>query len=242
MNRSSKSLKKGLTVTWFGHSAFLFEEPDGKSVLFDPWLENPKAPSGIKETVKPDLILISHGHGDHLGNTIEIAQRTGAKVVSIHEIYLYLKSQGLTTATGMNKGGTMDVDGIKVTMVDAKHSSDIDVGDKIVPGGEAAGFVIKFRNRTTVYFAGDTALFGDMKIIGDIYKPDLAMIPIGDLYTMAPREAAIACKLLRPKKIIGMHYGTFPPLTGTPSELRKHLPAGLKKAVLELEPGRPVTV
>ena len=234
------STKKRITATWFGHSAFKFESPTGKIVLIDPWLENPNVPSGAKDLPRVDLILITHGHSDHIGNTVEIAIRTGAKVVCIYEIAVHLKNMGVKNVQSMNKGGTFDADGIKVTMTDAKHSSDIDLGDKVIPGGEAAGFVVRFENGFTIYHAGDTALFGDMKYIGTLYKPDAAFIPIGDHYTMGPREAALACALLNPKQIIGMHYGTFPLLTGTPAALKKFLPAKLKKRVKVLEPGIPM--
>jgi len=237
--KKEKSSLPNLNITWLGHSAFLLESLSGKSVLIDPWLDNPKPPSDAKHLAsKAALILVTHGHSDHLGNTVEIAVRTGANVITIFEISLYLQSKGITTAQAMNKGGTMIIDGIKVSMVDAIHSSDIDAGGVVVPGGEASGFVIEFDNGYKVYHAGDTALFGDMKLIGQLYKPDVAILPIGDLYTMGPREAAMACKLINPRYIIGMHYGTFPVLTGTPNALRKYLPQPLKKRLRELEPGK----
>lgn len=234
--------QKHLTLTWFGHSAFHLQPVAGPSVLVDPWLDNPKAPAGAKDIPSVDLILVTHGHCDHIGNTVDLARRTGASVIGIHELSLYFRSVGLAGASGMNKGGTMKHDGISITMTDAKHSADIDVDQKVVCGGEAAGFVLKFQDGYTVYHAGDTALFGDMKFIGDLYKPDLALIPIGDLYTMGPREAAMACTLIKPKVIIGMHYGTFAALSGTPGELRRHLPAALKNRVIELVPGTPLTL
>ena len=239
---SKKSTKENLKVTWFGHSVFLLESPDGRSVLIDPWLENPKAPPVAKDISKVDLILVSHGHSDHVGNAVEIAKRTNAKVVCIYELYLYFQSQGVSTAQGINKGSTTDVDGVKVTMVDARHSSDIDADGKVVPGGEAAGFVVEFASGFSLYHAGDTAVFGDMKLIQQLYKPKVALLPIGGLYTMGPREAAFACKLLNPQYIIGMHYGTFPVLTGTPSELKKHLPAAMKRRVIEMEPGKSISL
>jgi L-ascorbate metabolism protein UlaG (beta-lactamase superfamily) len=239
--KSPGSKKEKVKVTWFGHSAFLLQSPGGKSVLIDPWLENPKAPPAAKEIAAVDLILITHGHSDHVGETIRIAQRTQAQVVSIHEISLYLQKQGVVGAQGMNKGGTISFGDLRVTMVDAKHSSDLDSGGSVVPGGEPAGFVIEFENGFRVYHAGDTSVFGDMKIIADLYKPLIAILPIGGLYTMDPREAAYACKLLKPKYVVGMHYGTFPVLAGTPAELRKNLPASMKKIVVELEPGQPVS-
>lgn len=228
-----------LTVTWFGHSAFRIESPHSPTVLIDPWLDNPKAPPGAATSVTANVILVTHGHGDHIGNTVDIARRTGARVVAIHELSHYLKSHGVATAMGMNKGGTVSIDGLRVTMVDAKHSGDIDVGATLVPGGEAAGFVVKFANGFTIYHAGDTAVFGDMKLIAQMYRPDLAFLPIGGLYTMDPHGAALACKMLKVRQMIGMHYGTFPALTGTPDEVRKHLPPSLRSRVIELEPGTP---
>ncbi|MBI4548698.1 MAG: metal-dependent hydrolase [Ignavibacteriae bacterium] len=231
-----------MKVTWFGHSAFLLESPDGKAVLIDPWLDNPKAPPEAKDIPNVDLILVSHGHSDHVGNTVEIAKRTNAKVVCIYELYLYFQSQGVTTAQGMNKGSTVEIDGVKLTMVDARHSSDIDIGGSVVPGGEAAGFVVEFANGFSIYHAGDTAVFGDMKLIQQLYKPKLVLLPIGGFYTMGPREAALACKLLHPQHIMGMHYGTFPVLTGTLSELKKYLPAAMKRKVIEMAPGEVISL
>jgi L-ascorbate metabolism protein UlaG (beta-lactamase superfamily) len=241
-SKVKKSPGKQLNLTWYGHSAFLMQAPGGKTVLIDPWLDNPKAPARAKESVSADLILITHGHSDHVGNAIEVAKRTGAKVLSIYEIALYLQSKGATNAEGMNKGGTIAVDGMNVTLVDALHSSGIDVGGAVVPGGEAAGFIIEFENGFTAYHAGDTAVFGDMKLLASLYKPQLVLLPIGGLYTMGPREAAYACGLMKPRRIIGMHYGTFPALAGTPAELKKYLPAALKKNVMELQPGQQVMI
>ncbi|MER3523549.1 MAG: metal-dependent hydrolase [Ignavibacteria bacterium] len=236
-----KATRHPVELTWLGHSAFRCVSPSDKTLLFDPWLDNPKAPAEAKQIEKVDLILISHGHSDHVGNAVELAQRTHARVVAIYELSLFFQSQGVGTAMGMNKGGTVDIDGIKVTMVDAKHSCDIDTNGKVAaPGGEAAGFVVELENGFTLYHAGDTALFGDMRLIGKLYKPDAVLIPIGDLYTMGPREAAMACDLLKPKYIIGMHYGTFPVLTGTPHLLKKHLHTKMKRKLLELEPGVPI--
>jgi L-ascorbate metabolism protein UlaG (beta-lactamase superfamily) len=234
--------KEKLSITWYGHSAFLLKAPGGKSVLIDPWLDNPKAPAGAKEIAPVDVILLTHGHSDHVGNVFEVARRTNATVIAIHEISLYLQERGIAKAQGMNKGGTMRIDGLSVTMVDAKHSSDIDAGGTVIPGGEPAGFVIEFENGFRAYHAGDTSVFGDMKLIANLYKPLLVLLPIGGLYTMDPREAAYACTLLRPAHVAGMHYGTFPVLAGTPGELRNNLPAAMKKRVMEFVPGQAMVV
>lgn len=231
-----------ITVTWFGHSAFLFEPPSKKRILIDPWLDNPKAPPGAAMIEGIHLICITHGHEDHVGNAIDIARRTNAQVICNHEVGLYLKSKGLAKVRGINKGGTTEVDGIRVTMVDARHSGDLDVQDPPLPGGEAAGYVLRFENGYTVYHAGDTSLFGDMQLIGRIHKPDLALVPIGDYYTMGPRDAAYACTLIKSRTIIGMHYGTDPILTGTPELLRKSLPAALRRRVRILEVGVPAAL
>jgi L-ascorbate metabolism protein UlaG (beta-lactamase superfamily) len=238
----TSSQKSKLTITWFGHSAIKLETSSGKTILLDPWLDNPKAPREIKDTIGADIILVSHGHSDHLGNTIEIAKRTNANVICIFEMYLFLQNKGVSTAIGMNKGGTLNVDGITITMTDAKHSSTIEDGANILCGGEAAGFVVELENGFKIYYAGDTSVFSDMKIIGELYTPDVAFLPIGDMYTMGPKEAAYACALINPKYIIGMHYGTFPVLSGTPEALKNLLAPALRNKILELEVGKSVEV
>jgi L-ascorbate metabolism protein UlaG (beta-lactamase superfamily) len=189
-----------------------------------------------------DLILITHGHGDHMGNVVELARRTGAPVYAIYEVALYLQACGLSNVVGMNISGSATLDGITFTMVEACHSSMVEEGGHTGPGGTPAGFVIRLENGYTLYHAGDTGVFSDMKLIAELYRPSLVMLPIGGLFTMGPREAAKACTLLNPKIILGMHYGTFPVLTGTPAQLKKLLPPRLKPRVRELEPGKPLVV
>jgi len=235
--KKSTTTRQHCALTWYGHSAFKVETASGSTILIDPWLDNPKAPPGSTSLERIDMIFVTHGHGDHIGNTVELARQTGAKVICIHEVSLYLQSAGVTTTMGMNKGGTVEINGIKATMVDARHSSDIDIAGTVVPGGEAAGFMIQLEDGFRIYHAGDTSLFGDMKLIGQMYKPEVALLPIGDLYTMDPKAAAKACEWLNPKHIIGMHYGTFPPLTGTPAMFKRHLPPRMKNRVHIMEPG-----
>jgi L-ascorbate metabolism protein UlaG (beta-lactamase superfamily) len=205
-----------MRITYLGHAAFLIEK-DGKKILIDPFLSgNPKSNVNPSDIVA-DMILVTHGHADHLGDTIEIAKHCGAKVVSIYEIQQLLSENGIKDAIGMNIGGSVLIDDIKISMVPAIHSSSFD-GTYM---GHPAGFVITFRDGTSIYHAGDTGLFGDMALIHDLYSPDIVMLPIGDVYTMGPKEAAKAVELLKPKIAIPMHYGTFPVLTGTPDEFKK---------------------
>lgn len=226
-------------ITWLGHASFRVTSPTGKVIYIDPWLGNPKCPEGEKQVERADLVLVTHGHFDHLGDTAQIVQQTSAKVICNFEISVWLESQGLTTAIGMNKGGTVDADGIKVTMVSADHSSGIKDGDRIVDGGLPAGFVVQLENGYKLYHAGDTNVFGDMRLIGELYAPDIAMLPIGGHYTMSPIEAAYAVKLLGIKRVIPMHYGTFPALAGTPAQLREAL-SGHDAEIVEMQPGQTI--
>jgi L-ascorbate metabolism protein UlaG (beta-lactamase superfamily) len=226
-----------LSFTWLGHATFLLRSPGGKRVLFDPWVTgNPSTPESAKKIGELDLILITHGHGDHTGDAVSIGRSSGAQVVAPYEVAVWLGQKGLKNVTGMNPGGTLKVLGLSITMVPAMHSSSVEEDGKVLYLGVATGYVITFENGLTIYFSGDTSIFGDMRLIGEMYRPTLAFLPIGDLYTMGPEQAAKACELLGVKRVVPMHYGTFPALTGTPTTLR-HLvePRGVE--VLELTPG-----
>jgi L-ascorbate metabolism protein UlaG (beta-lactamase superfamily) len=226
---------KGIKLTWLGHATFRVETPAGKTIIIDPWvMGNPKCPEADKKVVKVDVLLCTHGHGDHIGDAVEIAKKHKPVVVGIPELCHWLGSKGVGHLAEMNKGGTQTVGDFKVTMVHADHSCGINDGDQMVYGGEACGYVIEFSNGVKIYHAGDTNVFGDMRIIRELYGPEIVMLPIGDHYTMSPREAAYACGLLKPKTVIPMHFGTFPVLTGTPAQLQKLVP---EIEVVEMKPG-----
>jgi len=230
---------KGIKITFYGHAAMKLEGA-GASVLIDPWLSNPSLQTPISALGPLTLILVTHGHSDHIGDTVEIARATGAPVAAIHELSHYLASQGLSNVIGMNKGGTLNQGGVRVTMTEAVHSSTAEEGGRLIPTGDPAGFVVAFANGFVAYHAGDTAVFKDMELIRELYHPQVAMLPIGSHYVMSPAEAALACRLLQPDFVIPMHYGTFPVLTGTPQELEAHLKDQPKIKVLTLQPGESV--
>ena len=226
-----------LSITWLGHATFLLRSPGGKRILLDPWvIGNPMSPESAKKLGELDLMLITHGHHDHTADAVSIARSSGAHVVAPHEVAVWLGQKGLQHMTGMNPGGTLKMLGLSITMVPAMHSSSVVEDDKTIYLGVATGYVVTFEDGLTIYYAGDTSIFGDMRLIGEMYRPTLAFLPIGDLYTMGPEQAAKACELLGVKRVVPMHYGTFPALTGTPAALRALVePRGVE--VLELKPG-----
>jgi L-ascorbate metabolism protein UlaG (beta-lactamase superfamily) len=227
-----------LAITWFGHSTFLVRTPGGKRVLFDPWLhENPSCPDALKKPPRADVILVSHGHADHIGDLVLCARESGAVVVGSFELCDWLGRKGLQNVEPMNKGGSQHVAGLTITMTDARHSSGFFDGGQMIYMGEPAGFVIRLENARAVYYAGDTSLFGDMQLIGERHRPEIAFLPIGDRFTMDPGDAARACQMLGVRQVVPMHWGTFPSLTGTPADLKRLVePKGIQ--VLELKPGQ----
>jgi L-ascorbate metabolism protein UlaG (beta-lactamase superfamily) len=225
-----------LSITWFGHSTFVITTSGGKRIVTDPWLEgNPLCPPGMKRITEADLILVSHGHSDHTGDVVAVARATGAPVVAIYELALWLERKGLSNVQGMGIGGTLAVAGLQVTMVPAVHTSSTLEHDTPVYLGAPAGFVVRTEDGQAFYFAGDTAVFGDMALIAEMHAPQIAFLPIGDHFTMGPEGAAIAARLLRVRQIVPMHYGTFPVLTGTPERLKQLVGPGVE--VLRLAAG-----
>jgi L-ascorbate metabolism protein UlaG (beta-lactamase superfamily) len=225
-------------VTWLGHAAFRIDSPEGKRIYVDPWLDNPKCPENERDPERIDILVLTHGHGDHANGSDELVKRFSSAVVAQVEVQGWLVGRGVEglEIPGLNKGGSREIDGITFTMTDARHSSSSDEGEYL---GEACGFVIGFENGTKVYIAGDTCVFGDMQLIARIYQPDVAILPIGDHFTMGPLEASVALELLGVKKCIPCHYGTFPLLRGTPDELRQLAP---NVEIVAPEPGETVTV
>ena len=212
------------TLTWLGHAAFRIDTPHGKRIYIDPFLTgNPKCPDSEQKPERVDAILLTHGHGDHVGDTVALAQQFHCPVVAQVELRGWLAGQGveMNMAHAPNKGGTITVEGIDVTLTHGNHSSSADDGTYL---GESCGLVLELEDGGTIYFAGDTNVFGDMALIARIYEPDLVVLPIGDHFTMGPREAAVALELLGAKRCVPSHYGTFPLLTGTPDKLRELAP------------------
>ena len=230
---------KGVQLTWLGHATFRLQTPEGDTLYIDPWVAgNPMCPENEKHVKRADVLLCTHGHGDHIADAVDIAKKHDSNAVGIFELCSWLQKKGVKKISPMNKGGTQTVANVKVTMVHAVHSCGIQDGDEIIYGGEACGFVLEFSNGLKLYHAGDTTVFSDMAIIRDLYSPSIVMLPIGDHFTMSPREAAYACKLLRPETVIPMHFGTFPLLTGRPSQLKALAP---EVNVLEMKPGQTIS-
>ena len=222
------------SLTWLGHAAFRIDTPGGKRVYVDPFLSgNPKCPESEQQPERVDVIAVTHGHGDHVGDTVELAKRFSPEIVAQVELKGWLGAQGAPVGDvpGPNKGGTVEAAGVKFTLVNAFHSSSSDDGDYT---GESCGIVVTLEDGKKLYFAGDTCVFGDMQLIGRIYEPDVAILPIGDHFTMGPKEAAVALELLGTKRCVPCHYGTFPLLAGTPEELRQLAPG---VDVVDVEPG-----
>jgi L-ascorbate metabolism protein UlaG (beta-lactamase superfamily) len=232
------ALNPEVGFTWVGHGTWKVRSAKWKEIIIDPWvMNNPVAPDNLKKVERCDIMLITHGHFDHVHDALEIAKAHKPKIVSNFEITHWLGSKGIDQETliGGNQGGTIEIDGIKVTLVHAEHSCGISDGDQIIYGGQACGLVIEFENGFTVYFAGDTDVFGDMAVIAELSRFDVAFLPIGGFYTMGPDRAAKAVSLLGVKTVVPMHFATFPALLGRPSALQELVGSGVH--VLDIKPG-----
>jgi L-ascorbate metabolism protein UlaG (beta-lactamase superfamily) len=231
----------GTRITYLGHATFTIVTPGGEQIIVDPFLtDNPMTPEELKQVGQLDTILITHGHFDHFSDAIPLAQETGAMTVSNFEIYTYLQGKGIENAMPIMKGAsTQQVGGLQVTATHAFHSSSITEEDgTIVYAGDPMGYILEFESGFRLYHAGDTAVFGDMQLIGELYRPDLALLPIGNGTVMSPFEAAHAVRLLGVRHIVPIHYGTFPFLPGTPEEFQEHLSTLAPTAVVHvMKPG-----
>lgn len=241
-------LGRDTTITWVGHGTFRITTPSGKKIMLDAWVDgNPACPDDLKQQIRSegvDAILLSHGHFDHIADLVSLAKDTGAQVACIFDMVGWLGKQGIAEdkLVGFNKGGTVEVAGVKATMTSAQHSSTYEDNGVLMPMGEPVGYVMEFENGFVVYYTGDTAVSADMQIIGDLYKPDVVILPIGDHFTMGPRQAGYALKLIGAKYAVPGHFGTFPILKGTPEELEHYAKeSGASTEVIALKPGESVS-
>ncbi len=207
-------------ITWLGHATVLVQTPKGTNILIDPFIaNNPKYPKSFELPAKIHYILLTHGHGDHISDAAPVAMKHGSTVIAVYELASYIGNKGVQDTIGMGHGGTVQLEDVAATLVDARHSSGAQDEKGVHYVGIAGGFVLEVAGGPVLYHAGDTCVFGDMQLIRELHKPEIAMLPIGGHYTMGPKEAALACRLLAPKVVLPIHWGTFPPLKGTPEQL-----------------------
>ena len=227
---------QGARITWLGHATVLIQTAKGTNILIDPFIaDNPRYPKDFKLPSKIHFVLLTHGHGDHISDVVPVAEKHDSTVVAIYELADYVSKQGVEKTIGMNLGGTVQLEEVAASMVEAKHSSGAQDQHGTHYVGIAAGYVLTIPDSPVVYHAGDTAVFGDMKLIGEFYHPEVALLPIGGHFTMGPKEAALASRFLGAKTILPLHFGTFPPLKGTPGELATLIDAGVR--VVQWSPG-----
>jgi L-ascorbate metabolism protein UlaG (beta-lactamase superfamily) len=231
---------KGTRITWLGHATVLVQTAQGTNILIDPFIaQNPKYPKNFVLPERIHYILVTHGHGDHAAEVVPVAARHHSTAVAVFELANYFAKKGVPQTIGMGAGGTVQLDDVAVTMVAAVHSSSVDGTEQgSDAAGIATGFVLTIADGPVLYHAGDTAVFGDMKLIHDLYQPELAMLPIGGHFTMGPKEAALAVRLLQPKLVLPLHFGTFPLLKGTPEQLAALVDASVQ--VLRCAPGESI--
>lgn len=230
------SAAKGTRITWLGHATVLVRTPQGTTLLIDPFIaQNPKYPKDFELPSKIDYILLTHGHFDHMADVVPVARKHGATVVAIYELADFVAKKGVAETIGMNLGGTVKLDDVAATMLESKHSSGAQDEGGTHYVGIATGFVLTVADGPVLYHSGDTTVFGDMSLIRELYAPKVVMLPIGGHYTMGPREVAIAARLLQPEVILPIHFGTFPPLTGTPAQVAALVGGGVQ--VVEWKPG-----
>jgi L-ascorbate metabolism protein UlaG (beta-lactamase superfamily) len=232
---------KGTRISWLGHATVLVQTAKGTNILIDPFInQNPKYPKSFTLPSKIDYVLLTHGHGDHISDAVPVATKHGSTVVAVYELASYVGGKGVANTIGMNLGGTVQLGDVAATMVEAKHSSAAQDEQGTHDVGVAAGFVLTVADGPVLYHAGDTAVFGDMSLIRELYQPKVAMLPIGGHFTMGPKEAAVAVRLLAPQVVLPLHFGTFPPLKGTPEQLAALVNPNVK--VVSWSPGEEYSV
>lgn len=235
------SASKPTRITWLGHATVLVQTPTGANILIDPFIEqNPKYPKDFPLPSKIHAILLTHGHGDHMSDVVPVAKKHGSTVIAIHELAAYLGTKGVAETIGMNLGGSVQVEDVMASMVDARHSAGAEDEQGTHYVGVAAGFVLTIAEGPVIYHAGDTTVFGDMELIRRLYEPKVAMLPIGGHYTMGPKEAALAVRFLAPQVVLPIHFGTFPPLKGTPEQLTALVDSSVR--VVSWKPGEEFSV
>ena len=216
-------------ITWLGHSTVLIRTAKGSHLLIDPFITgNPKYPAGYVLPEKIDYILLTHGHADHISDVVPVAAKHGATVVAIYELASYVGAKGVEGSVGMNIGGTVELEDVAATMVEARHSSGAEDEKGTHYVGVAAGYVLAVAGGPVLYHSGDTNVFGDMRLIAELYHPEVALLPIGGHFTMGPKEAALAVSMLKPRTVLPLHFGTFPALKGTPEQLASLVEPGVK--------------
>lgn len=227
---------KGTRITWLGHATVLIQTAQGTNILIDPFIaQNPKYPKDFNLPGKIHYVLLTHGHFDHIADAVPVAKKHGSTVVAIYELADYVKQKGVSETIGMNLGGTVKLNDVAATMVESKHSAAAQDENGSHYVGIATGFVLTVADGPVLYHAGDTTVFGDMALIRELYQPKVVILPIGGHFTMGPKEVALAARLLEPEVILPIHFGTFPPLTGTPQQLAALVGSGVE--VVEWKPG-----
>lgn len=230
------------TITWFGHATIRLELPDERVVMIDPWLkDNPACPDALKNVPRCDMIVVTHGHADHIGDVAALVSSFDPPVVANFDLCSVLQKHiGKGRFTGMNTGGTTTVDGVRVSLTQAFHSSGVDLGDGVQYGGMPNGVVLAVDGLATVYHAGDTDVFSDMRLIAELWSPNVCILPIGDHFTMGARGAAIAADMLDPAAILPVHYKTFPLLAQSADAFRDALSARLRERLVVADVGQPL--
>jgi L-ascorbate metabolism protein UlaG (beta-lactamase superfamily) len=230
------SASKPTRITWLGHATVLVQTPAGANILIDPFIaQNPKYPKDFVLPSKIHAILLTHGHGDHMSDVVPVAKKHGSTVVAIHELAGYVAGKGVAETIGMNLGGSVQLEDVMASMVDARHSAGAQDEEGTHYVGVAAGFVLTIAEGPVLYHAGDTTVFRDMELIRQLYQPKIAMLPIGGHYTMGPKEAALAVRFVAPEVVLPLHFGTFPPLKGTPEQLAALVDSSVR--VVSWKPG-----